>query len=170
MTDQATELKVTAASDIEVDREELDASITNFAGVNGSYYIGAFHKIHGRHRIAAQHLQPVGRGAGPALGRLARDLGHVLDLPHPRSDRLGADRPGLVGQSRRRHGRPRRTAGRACAGIAGQGSGGDRSGRYRPLQQACQQHSGRRRQKHWNRPVLLRRKPSASCSPVSCCC
>ncbi|QGX98260.1 ABC transporter permease subunit [Roseovarius faecimaris] len=41
-----TELKVTAASDIEVDREALDASIKNFAGPNGDYYVGTFHKIH----------------------------------------------------------------------------------------------------------------------------
>ena len=46
MTDATTELKVTAASDIEVDRDTLDASIREFAQVNGDYYIGAFHKIH----------------------------------------------------------------------------------------------------------------------------
>ncbi|MEO3417276.1 ABC transporter permease subunit [Roseovarius sp. CAU 1744] len=46
MTDTATELKVTAASDIEVDRDALDSSIREFAQVNGDYYIGAFHKIH----------------------------------------------------------------------------------------------------------------------------
>lgn len=46
MTDAATELKVTAASDIEVDREALDASINEFAAENGDYYIKAFHKIH----------------------------------------------------------------------------------------------------------------------------
>ena len=46
MTDSTTELKVTAASDIEVDRETLDASITEFAEVNGDYYVNAFHKIH----------------------------------------------------------------------------------------------------------------------------
>ena len=46
MTDTATELKVTAASDIEVDRDALDNSIREFAEVNGDYYIGAFHKIH----------------------------------------------------------------------------------------------------------------------------
>ena len=46
MTDTATELKVTAASDIEVDRETLDASIKEFAGPNGDYYVNVFHKIH----------------------------------------------------------------------------------------------------------------------------
>lgn len=45
MTD-ATDMKVTAASDIEVDHEALDASIREFAGPNGEYYVGAFHKIH----------------------------------------------------------------------------------------------------------------------------
>ncbi|WP_299843027.1 proline/glycine betaine ABC transporter permease [uncultured Roseovarius sp.] len=46
MTDTTSELKVTAASDIEVDRDALDNSIREFAEVNGDYYIGAFHKIH----------------------------------------------------------------------------------------------------------------------------
>lgn len=46
MTDATTELKVTAASDIEVDREALDRSIQEFAGPNGDYYVKAFHKIH----------------------------------------------------------------------------------------------------------------------------
>ncbi|WP_104020537.1 ABC transporter permease [Roseovarius nitratireducens] len=45
MTD-ATDLKVTAASDIEVDREALDASIRKFTGPNGDYYVRALHKIH----------------------------------------------------------------------------------------------------------------------------
>ena len=46
MTDATTEVKVTAASDIEVDRDALDASINEFAGTNGEYYVKAFHKIH----------------------------------------------------------------------------------------------------------------------------
>ncbi len=50
MTDAAAQdtagMKVTAASDIEVDRNALDASIKAFAGVNGSYYAHAFQKIH----------------------------------------------------------------------------------------------------------------------------
>ncbi len=46
MTDAAMEMKVTAASDIEVDREALDQSIHEFAGPNGDYYVNAFHKIH----------------------------------------------------------------------------------------------------------------------------
>ena len=39
---------VTAASDIEVDTQALDASIREFAGQNGDYYVRAFHKIHNR--------------------------------------------------------------------------------------------------------------------------
>jgi glycine betaine/proline transport system permease protein len=46
MTDQTTEVQVTAASDIEVDTDALDASISAFAGPNGAYYCSAFHKIH----------------------------------------------------------------------------------------------------------------------------
>ncbi|WP_170771950.1 ABC transporter permease [Ruegeria lacuscaerulensis] len=46
MTDATAEVKVTAASDIEVDREALDKSIQEFAGPNGDYYVNAFHKIH----------------------------------------------------------------------------------------------------------------------------
>ncbi|NKB28227.1 MAG: ABC transporter permease subunit [Rhodobacteraceae bacterium] len=46
MTDATTEVKVTAASDIEVDRDALDASIKEFAGENGDYYVQSFHKIH----------------------------------------------------------------------------------------------------------------------------
>ena len=41
-----SEVKVIAASDIEADREALDASIHEFSGVNGDYYATAFHKIH----------------------------------------------------------------------------------------------------------------------------
>ena len=46
MSDPATNVKVTAASDIEVDRDALDASIHEFAEENGEYYAAAFHKIH----------------------------------------------------------------------------------------------------------------------------
>lgn len=46
MTDSSAELKVIAASDIEVDREALDSSIQDFAEVNGEYYAEAFHRIH----------------------------------------------------------------------------------------------------------------------------
>ncbi len=46
MTDTSAEIRVTAASDIEVDREALDKSIHEFAGPNGDYYVNAFHKIH----------------------------------------------------------------------------------------------------------------------------
>ena len=41
-----SEPTVVAASDIEVDRDALDASINQFAGSNGAYYSRAFHKIH----------------------------------------------------------------------------------------------------------------------------
>ena len=46
MTDQGTEPKITAASDIEVDRAALDQSIHDYAGPNGAAYVTAFHKIH----------------------------------------------------------------------------------------------------------------------------
>ena len=38
--------KVTAASEIEVDRETLDASIAEFAVLNSAYYQKAFHRVH----------------------------------------------------------------------------------------------------------------------------
>ena len=41
-----TDTTVTAASDIEVDREALDASINKFVEKNGDYYASVFHKIH----------------------------------------------------------------------------------------------------------------------------
>lgn len=46
MTDPDTPRTVTAASDIEVDQQALDASIARFAGANAAYYIRAFHRIH----------------------------------------------------------------------------------------------------------------------------
>ena len=46
MAESQQEIKVTAASDIEVDHEELDASIREFVGANGDAYVAAFHKIH----------------------------------------------------------------------------------------------------------------------------
>lgn len=46
MANTGAGVKVTAASDIEVDHEELDASIRSFAAVSGDYYVRAFHKIH----------------------------------------------------------------------------------------------------------------------------
>lgn len=39
-------VSVVAASDIEVDHEQLDASIREFAGPNGDYYAAMFHRIH----------------------------------------------------------------------------------------------------------------------------
>jgi glycine betaine/proline transport system permease protein len=41
-----TDMTITAASDIEVDHEALDASISEFAEKNGNYYARAFQKIH----------------------------------------------------------------------------------------------------------------------------
>ena len=46
MTDQTAEVQVTAASDVALDRDALDASIREFTGENGDYYVDAFHKIH----------------------------------------------------------------------------------------------------------------------------
>ncbi|MEP1521749.1 hypothetical protein [Ascidiaceihabitans sp.] len=46
MTNTSAEFKVTSASDIEVDRATLDASISKFAGCSGDYYTRTFHKIH----------------------------------------------------------------------------------------------------------------------------
>ncbi len=46
MAEDIDHVKVTAASDIEVDRDELDGSIREFAAVSGDYYVRAFHKIH----------------------------------------------------------------------------------------------------------------------------
>lgn len=46
MGDTSVSPKVTASSDIEVDHEELDASIRKFATANSDYYVRAFHKIH----------------------------------------------------------------------------------------------------------------------------
>ena len=38
--------KVTAASEIEVDRETLDVSLAEFAVLNPAYYQKAFHRVH----------------------------------------------------------------------------------------------------------------------------
>ena len=46
MTDTGTGVKITAASDIEVDRVTLDRSIHDYAGPNSGAYVRAFHKIH----------------------------------------------------------------------------------------------------------------------------
>ncbi|MEO1550311.1 MAG: ABC transporter permease subunit [Pseudomonadota bacterium] len=46
MSETSEHVKVVAASDIEADREQLDASIKDFAQENGDYYAQAFHKIH----------------------------------------------------------------------------------------------------------------------------
>ena len=46
MTDDSGPAIVTAASDVEVDTDELDASIAEFVGRNPAYYQSAFHKVH----------------------------------------------------------------------------------------------------------------------------
>ncbi len=43
-----SDIQVTAASDIEIDKDALDASIAEFAERNSDYYIEVFHKIHNR--------------------------------------------------------------------------------------------------------------------------
>ncbi len=60
------ETTVVAASDIEVDRDALDASIHEFSGKNGEYYAATFHKIHestgwvpGTFNLAAALLGPI---------------------------------------------------------------------------------------------------------------
>lgn len=46
MTGRAIDKDITAASDIEVDRIGLDASVSKFAGANAGYYRRAFRRIH----------------------------------------------------------------------------------------------------------------------------
>lgn len=46
MADTSSGPDVTAASDIKVDHDVLDASIRTFAEKNGDYYVRAFHKLH----------------------------------------------------------------------------------------------------------------------------
>lgn len=56
------DISVTAASDIEIDREALEASINEFTEQNGTYYAEQFHKIH-----AATGILPVSFNAAAAL-------------------------------------------------------------------------------------------------------
>ena len=60
-----TELTVTAASDIEVDHEELDASISEFVDKNGDYYAGVFHKIHASSGAIPLTFNPAAAVLGP---------------------------------------------------------------------------------------------------------
>ena len=65
MSDPAAEVKVTAASDIEVDREALDSSIKEFVEENGDYYVDAFHKIHDNTGIFPKTFNKAAALAGP---------------------------------------------------------------------------------------------------------
>jgi len=60
-----TETTVTAASDIEVDRDALDASIGRFAGKNGGYYAAAFHRIHESSGSLPRTFNPMAALLGP---------------------------------------------------------------------------------------------------------
>ena len=46
MTDISQETRVKAASEIEIDRKELNNSITEFVGPSSEYYIKVFQKLH----------------------------------------------------------------------------------------------------------------------------
>ena len=46
MSAESADSGFVAASDIEIDSEALDASIREFAGENGDYYVKVFHRIH----------------------------------------------------------------------------------------------------------------------------
>ncbi|MEM6422018.1 MAG: proline/glycine betaine ABC transporter permease, partial [Pseudomonadota bacterium] len=57
---------VIAASDIEVDRSALDASIRDFAGQNGDYYVGTFHRIFEKTQPLPNTFNAAAALAGPA--------------------------------------------------------------------------------------------------------
>ncbi|MEL7347152.1 MAG: proline/glycine betaine ABC transporter permease, partial [Pseudomonadota bacterium] len=57
---------VIAASDIEVDREALDASIREFAGENGDYYVDKFHRIFEKTSPLPNTFNQAAALAGPA--------------------------------------------------------------------------------------------------------
>jgi len=99
MSDATTDVKVTAASDIEVDRDALDRSIKDFAGPNGDYYVRAFHTIHDSTGIIPKTFNVGSSTSWPSLGLVAGNLGNVLGLPHPGNHRVGADRARALGQS-----------------------------------------------------------------------
>jgi glycine betaine/proline transport system permease protein len=60
-----TDITVTAASDIEVDREALDASIAVFAEKNGDYYAGAFRRIHESTGLVPMSFNVAAAALGP---------------------------------------------------------------------------------------------------------
>ncbi|MEO1469882.1 MAG: hypothetical protein AAFV86_12555, partial [Pseudomonadota bacterium] len=57
---------VVAASDIEVDRSALDASIKEFAGKNGDYYVTSFHRIFEKTSALPNTFNMAAALAGPA--------------------------------------------------------------------------------------------------------
>ena len=60
-----TDITVTAASDIKVDRDALDASINEFAEKNGPYYASAFHRIHESTGLDPITFNMAAAGLGP---------------------------------------------------------------------------------------------------------
>ena len=88
MTDTSTEMKVTAASNIEVDREALDASIKEFAGPNGAYYCEGIHKIHDA-TSGCRRRSTCGPPCWALLVRRPCHMGHVLDFPDSRESLPG---------------------------------------------------------------------------------
>ncbi len=75
MTAETADAGFVAASDVEIDSEALDASIRDFAGENGDYYVKAFHRIHAAtgplpntFNLAAALLGPLWSGARAVWG------------------------------------------------------------------------------------------------------
>jgi glycine betaine/proline transport system permease protein len=62
---ETEEVQVVAASDIEVDREQLDASIAEFAGPAGDYYARAFNRIHESTGMAPRTFNAAAAVFGP---------------------------------------------------------------------------------------------------------
>ena len=140
MTDATAELKVTAASDVEVDRDALDASIKEFAGSNGEYYVKSFHKIHdatnaipGTFNLWAAVLGPFWAASRAIWGMFWSFL--ILEvIAWVQIGRGAWGNPGC---------RDRR-AGRAAVGargaVASACCGCDRAGRCGTLHKACRKH------------------------------
>ena len=82
-----TDVTVTAASDIEVDREQLDASISQFAEKNGTYYANAFHKIHESTGFLPNTFNLAAALLGPIWAAMrAKALDMTVDLDPLRQD------------------------------------------------------------------------------------
>lgn len=60
-----SDIQVTAASDIEVDRKAIDASIREFSEQNTDYYIKAFHKIFEATSVVPRTFNVAAAGLGP---------------------------------------------------------------------------------------------------------